>query len=248
MTPGSFVTLALSGELFRIETCTIACSIVANGAETPLACTAASLPVPTSLVIQDPCSSATCSATSLYTLRLRNLVNKLTAEPFSGNLTLTTTLSVQTTLVGQTIFNMSSIPALQPGVLQNVSVNRSMSFQGQASNFTLSFSTPGYLLQGSIVELWLPLNQIVVSPNSTDYQVITPGTLTLAQAGTSNTSYLIYSATEWLCNPGSSSNKCDSGLNYNLTIGNASNPFIQSTVYNSFVINIKASDTSYSIF
>ena len=110
--------------------------------------------MPNVILIQNPCAS-TCDAVSSYTLRFRNTVNKLTTSPYNGTLTIQTMID-NATLIGQTVFSMNTISSLVPGVLQNVSVTRSINIQGQPGSFSFNFTTPGYMLDNSIVELMLP--------------------------------------------------------------------------------------------
>lgn len=73
---------------------------------------------------------------------------------------------------------MSTQANLIPGVLSGVSVIRSATTQGLSSEFTIMFTTPGYLLDDAIIELQLPDNQIALAPTKTDYKFKT-GTLSL---------------------------------------------------------------------
>jgi hypothetical protein len=109
-----------------------------------------------SVVIQNLCS-ATCDSTSLYTVRLKNAVNKFTSDPYTGTLLIETKDSLGNH-IGSVTRQMSTQANLTPGVLQAVSVTRSTNTQGLASQFTLMFTTPGYLIDDAIVEVFLPDN------------------------------------------------------------------------------------------
>jgi hypothetical protein len=69
-----------------------------------------------------------CDATSLYTIRLKNVVNELTNESYSGNITIKTVQDVGTYQIGTGNYSMSRLPKLIPGQFKNVAITRSSTF------------------------------------------------------------------------------------------------------------------------
>jgi hypothetical protein len=69
-----------------------------------------------------------CDATSLYTLRVKNVVNKLTNESYTGNITIKTVQDVGTYQIGAGNYSMSRLSKLIPGQFKNVAVTRSSTF------------------------------------------------------------------------------------------------------------------------
>jgi hypothetical protein len=69
-----------------------------------------------------------CDATSLYTLRLKNVVNKLTNESYTGSITIKTVQDVGTYQIGTGVYAMSRLPKLIPGQFRNVAITRSSRF------------------------------------------------------------------------------------------------------------------------
>lgn len=69
-----------------------------------------------------------CDATSLYTLRVKNVVNKLTNENYTGNITIKTVQDVGTYQIGTGNYSMSRLSKLIPGLFKNVAVTRSSIF------------------------------------------------------------------------------------------------------------------------
>lgn len=129
---------------------------------------------------------------------------------------------------------------LSPGELTSTTVVRSKSTQGIAADFTLNWTIPGYLLDGSLVELRLPLNQIVISTGSS-YTFTDGGSTSLtwtAASGSPTTTHNIFETTEWKC----ISANCNSGITFTVKISNSKNPYSQSTDYDDFVIIHKRSD------
>lgn len=68
--------------------------------------------------------------------------------------------------VGTGSLNLSTISTLTAGELTSTSVARSATKQGVDSTFTMTFTTPGVLLDASTIQLGLPLNQIVMSSSA----------------------------------------------------------------------------------
>jgi hypothetical protein len=57
--------------------------------------------------------------------------------------------------------DLSTVSTLTAAELTSTTVVRSATSQGASSTFTISFTTPGILLDGSTIQLGLPINQIV---------------------------------------------------------------------------------------
>jgi hypothetical protein len=66
---------------------------------------------------------------------------------------------------------MSKIAALIPGAFLNVVVTRSTTFQGQNADFTLKFTTAGYTLANSVLEIVFPKNQIALATGKTEFLI-----------------------------------------------------------------------------
>lgn len=62
--------------------------------------------------------------------------------------------------------SLPTVTTLTPDDLTSATVERSAVSQGASSIFTINFTLPGELIDGSTVRLGLPLNQIVKSSSS----------------------------------------------------------------------------------
>jgi hypothetical protein len=87
----SVIVLSFTEEFIRNDTLQLVCSLIVAGVETNKSCTITELILGTriiaNLAISDPCS-VTCDATSVYILSVKNLLNMLSAAPFSGTLSI----------------------------------------------------------------------------------------------------------------------------------------------------------------
>jgi hypothetical protein len=165
------------------------------------------------------------------------VVNRLYVDTFSGNLLIETRID-SSTLISTKTYTLSSVATLSPGVPTSVTVVRSKSTQGVASDFTLTWTTPGYLIDGSMVELRLPLNQILILSGSA--YTFSTGTASLsfaAASGSPTSTHNIFEGTEWKC-----TGNCNSGIIFTVKVSNSKNPFSQSTDYDDFVIIHKRTD------
>jgi len=89
--------------------------------------------------------STTCDSTSSYVLRLKNVNNPLKQTALSGSLTVRTQTSAALE-IGTGIQAYSSVGSLTVGGLTSPSVVRNDESQGVTTDFTVSFMTPGILL------------------------------------------------------------------------------------------------------
>lgn len=71
------------------------------------------------------------------------------------------TKASETENIGTGTLDLSTVSTLNAAELTSATVVRSATSQGATSTFTLSFTTPGILLDGSTIQIGLPLNQIV---------------------------------------------------------------------------------------
>ena len=138
---------------------------------------------------------------------------------------------------------LSTISTLSVGILTGVSVVRSTDVQGQVADFTLTFTTPGILLQASRVELQLPSNQIAIKYGQSAYTVFDPtANLAYTLPGSTPAGYVTLYVNQWKCGA-----NCDP-TTFSIKISNSRNPYIQSTVYNDFIIKFVSTSDNLPIF
>jgi hypothetical protein len=184
-------------------------------------------------------------STTTYTIRVNNVRNILEAKAFSGEMTYETRVST-TELIGSGTLTLSSISTLTPGTLTSTSVARTDANQGAVSEFTITFTTPGVLLDSSTVQLDLPLNQIVKTNSGTDFvwtNASSGATLTRTATPTATSTYNYLTLAEWMC----SGSNCASGTTFSVKITESSNPAVAAITYDSFVITL-TSPSSNNIF
>ena len=87
--------------------------------------------------------------------------NLLEVKAFTGTLTYETKASA-TESIGTGTLDLTTVTTLTAGELTSTSVTRSATSQGASSTFTLAFTTPGVLLDGSTIQIGLPINQMVL--------------------------------------------------------------------------------------
>ena len=147
-------------------------------------------------------------------------------------------------IIGTGSLDLSSVTTLTPRELTSTSVVRSATLQGGAATFTLSFTTPGVLLDASTIQLGLPINQIMKSGSSficTDPSTSTALTCTVSPTATSTYNYLTIN--EWKCTSGN----CASGTTFNIQLTNAQNPAVAAVTTDPFTIDF-ISPSSNKIF
>jgi hypothetical protein len=210
--------ITLSNEFIRNDAGTITCFIVESSVETAKTCTiTATSNVISTIQINNICTT-TCSKTTSYILRFKNVVNRLYVAAFTGTALIETRIDAST-LISQVSYGLSGVATLSPGPL-TPTVTRSVATQGLASVFTITWTIPGYLIDNSIVELQLPLNQIVINTGTAfTFNDGTTTSLGFASTTTSGT-YYNYELTEWKC-----SGNCVSGVSFTVRVNNAKNPF-----------------------
>ena len=190
-----YIELSFSAEFVLQGASSITCSKVVGSVATAITCT----PTFTSgylsyIKIEGLCN---CDSTSTYTVRIHNIRNLLESKAFIGTLTYSTKASA-TESIGTGTLDLSTVPKLSAGILTSTTVTRSISSQGAVSIFTLAFTTPGILLDGSTIQLGLPLNQIVkegASFTCTDPSTGTALTCSVSPAATATYNYLTIN--EW---------------------------------------------------
>lgn len=161
-----YVMLTFDSEFIRKDAGAITCAFVSGSTETTKTCTTTdSSNVISTVQINNICSSSNCDDSTTYTLRLKNVVNRFYVDSFSGNMLIETRID-SSTLISTVTYDLSKVSTLSPGVLTSATVTRSKSTQGVSSDYTITWTTPGYLIDDSLVELKLPLNQIVIASGS----------------------------------------------------------------------------------
>jgi hypothetical protein len=65
--------------------------------------------------------------------------------------------------IGTGSLDLSTVATLTEAELTSTTVVRSAAAQGAIATFTMAFTTPGVLLDGSTIQIGLPLNQIIKS-------------------------------------------------------------------------------------
>lgn len=108
------------------------------------------------LQINNICSTSACTATASYILRIKNVVNRLSVTPFIGTMLIESRID-SSTLVGSISHALSGVTTLSPGQF-TPTVIRSVSTQGLAATFKLSWAIPGFLIDDSTVEIRLPID------------------------------------------------------------------------------------------
>lgn len=63
-----------------------------------------------------------------------------------------------TSLVSTLAYQLSNVATLLPGPLTNTAVTRVKTTQGIATDFSLTWKIPGYLIDDSLIEIRFPLN------------------------------------------------------------------------------------------
>lgn len=114
--------------------------------------------------------------------------------------------------------------------------------QGASADFTMTFTTPGILLDNSYLQVELPYDQITIQTNQAAYTATDGGSTTLTYSTVTSSSpstYNVIQFTEWMCN-----GNCNPGTTFTLKLSNSQNPYIQSTIYNDFIINFLWTDGS----
>lgn len=96
---------------------------------------------------------------------MNNINTLLEAKSFAGTLTYSTQASA-TEQIGTGTLDLSTLTTLTAAELQSTTVVRSVTSQGADSTFTITFTTPGILLDSSTIILGLPINQIAISTGS----------------------------------------------------------------------------------
>jgi hypothetical protein len=109
--------------------------------------------------------------------------------------------------------------------------------------FTLTWALPGILFGNSIVEIWLPFNQITVVSGTASYTNGGSTTLTFTYLSASTTHTKI-SINQWLT---ASSTNVASGVSFRVVITAVNNPYQSATTSDDFVIYHKTkAGSSYS--
>ncbi|CDW89223.1 UNKNOWN [Stylonychia lemnae] len=237
--PTVYVLLTFDTEFIRKDAGDITCFYVYGGVESSRTCTITQTSsVINTIKIDNFCTTA-CDDALSFTIRLKNVVNRLYVDAFSGNLLIETRYDTST-IVGTVTYGLSNVATLSPGQLTATSVTRSKATQGVAADYTITWTIPGYLIDDSLVEIRLPLNQVILSTGAafTFKDASNANALTFSVASGSPTAvYNIAQGTEWKC-----TGTCSAGVTFTVTVSNAKNPFIQSTNYDAFVIIHKRTD------
>lgn len=190
-----YIEISLNTEFVLQGSSAVTCSKVVGSIATSITCT----PTFTSgylsyIKIEGLCN---CDSTSTYTVRIHNIRNLLESKVFTGTLTYSTKASA-TESIGAGTLDLSTVPKLSAGVLTSTTVTRSITSQGAVSIFALTFTTPGILLDGSTIQLGLPLNQIVVDGTSfTCTDTSTGAALSCSASPVATTTYNYLTINEW---------------------------------------------------
>lgn len=146
--------------------------------------------------------------------------------------------------IGTGSLTLSTVSTLSARELTSTSVSRTATSQGSDSIFTITFTTPGILLDSSTVQLGLPLNQIAKSSSAFVCADATTSTsLTCTATPTATSTYNYVTINEWKCTSGN----CASGITFSVKITSAKNPAVAAVTYDPFLIDI-ISPSSNKIF
>lgn len=154
------------------------------------------------------------------------------------------TKATDTEGIGTGTLDLSTVTTLSAGELTSTTIVRSATSQGALSTFNFSFTTPGVLLDGSTVQIGLPLNQITKDGSSfTCSDPSTSTTLTCTESPTATSTHNYVTIDEWKCTSGN----CALGTTFNLLISNAKNPAVSAVSLDSFTIDF-ISPSSNAVF
>ena len=195
-----YVELAFSAEFLLESTSSVTCSKVVSGTATAITCTSTfTSGYLSALKVEGLCA---CDSTSTYTIRIHNVRNILEAKAFTGTLTYSTKASASES-IGTGTLDLSTVTTLTAGELSPATVVRSATSQGASSTFTLSFTTPGVLLDASTIQIGLPINQIVLDGSAfTCVDSSDNSALTCSATPTATSTYNYVTINEWKCTSG----------------------------------------------
>ena len=146
----NYILLTFSSEFIRNDGGTLTCADYTTGTEVTKDCTTTDASNVIATVQVNSFCASTCSNTNTYVLRLKNVVNRFYVDAFSGTLLIETRVDT-TSLISTVTYSLSQVSILTPGILLNSAVARSVATQGSTSAFTLTWTTPGYLISGSVI-------------------------------------------------------------------------------------------------
>ena len=230
-----FILLSFGAE-FLLEDAsggTVSCNKIESGASTgSLTCAATfASGVLQSVKIEGLCA---CDGTTTYTVRVNNVMNILEAKAFTNVLTVNSKVS-DTVLIGTGTLNLDTISTLTANELLETTVVRSATAQGATASFTLSFKTPGELLDAATIKISIPKNQAVrtaayICTNTEDNSVLSCAETVTASSEKWDTVDLV----EWKCISGN----CAKDTVFTLQLSNTQNPLIAATAEDDFKIEI----------
>lgn len=110
----NYVLITFSTEFIRMDAGALTCSIVEGTTETAKTCTTTQTSNAVNTIqISNVCATS-CSATTTYTLRIKNVVNRLSVSAFSGTMLIETRIDAST-LISTVTHALSGVATLSAG-------------------------------------------------------------------------------------------------------------------------------------